>query len=84
MKNTRINHIDASGLLCPLPLMLLKKAMAEINVGEQITIAVTDEHAELDFQTWCERFGHDLEKQGESGGLVNFIVTKSPVPLPFD
>ena len=76
MKNTRINHIDASGLLCPLPLMLLKKAMAEINVGEQIAIAVTDEHAELDFQTWCERFGHGLERLEDQKNKLWFLLVK--------
>ena len=76
MKNTRINHIDASGLLCPLPLMLLKKAMAEINVGEQITIAVTDEHAELDFQTWCERFGPGLERLEDQKKKLWFLLVK--------
>jgi tRNA 2-thiouridine synthesizing protein A len=76
MKNKPIKHIDASGLLCPMPLMLLKKAMSEINAGEQLSIAVTDEHAELDFQTWCERFGHGLERLEDQADELWFLVVK--------
>ena len=76
MNNKPFQHIDATGLLCPMPLMLLKKAMAEIKVGEQITIAVTDEHAELDFQTWCERFGHGLERSEDQSDELWFLVVK--------
>jgi len=76
MSNRIINHVDAKGLICPVPLMLLKKAVAGISVGEQLTIEVTDIHAELDFEIWCERFGHSLEKTNESEDVLCFRVVK--------
>lgn len=54
-------HIDATGLTCPMPLMLLKQKVNELSIGSGVLISVTDPHAELDFVTWCERFGHDFE-----------------------
>lgn len=76
------NHIDATGLICPVPLMLLKKAIEVIAAGEQVTVAVTDIHAELDFEIWCERFGHNLQKVQENEGVICFVVIKNPgMPL---
>ncbi len=57
---TTDTHIDARGLTCPMPLMLLKQAMAAQDDAPKFTIRVTDPHAELDLITWCERMGHAL------------------------
>ncbi|MCW8869104.1 MAG: sulfurtransferase TusA family protein, partial [Proteobacteria bacterium] len=68
--------IDATGLLCPQPLLRLKNAVREIAIGEQVCIAVTDAHAELDFQVWCERFEHQLTGPIEQSDRQLFVVTK--------
>lgn len=59
-----------------MPLMLLKKAIVDLPKGTVVTIDVTDEHAELDFETWCERFGHRLEKIRVTEKVLLFSVTK--------
>ena len=71
-----ITHIDATGHNCPVPLMLLKKAIDQLQPGQRVEIDVTDKHAELDFEIWCEKFGHSLEKNGETAGVIRFTVTK--------
>lgn len=68
--------IDATGLLCPHPLLHLKTAMRGIAIGEQVCIAVTDAHAELDFQVWCQRFGHHLTGPIQQSDRQLFVVTK--------
>jgi len=70
------HHIDATGLLCPQPLALLKKAIDSLQSGEKVTISVTDPHAELDFEIWCERMGHGLKKTNEKNGEISFLVVK--------
>lgn len=74
--NPNITQIDATGLNCPMPLMLLKKAMDKLQGGDVVQIEVTDVHAELDFEIWCEKFGHVLDNQGESEGVFRFLVVK--------
>ncbi len=76
MKHNPHPFIDAKGLLCPQPLMLLKQAFNAIEVGGQVTIEVTDVHAELDFVTWCERFGHSLELTASDESTWVFKLTK--------
>jgi tRNA 2-thiouridine synthesizing protein A len=77
MNTENHRHIDAKGLNCPIPLMLLKKAVDESPSGSVITIDVTDEHAELDFETWCERFGYPMQCLGFESGVWHFQISKA-------
>ncbi|VAW44789.1 hypothetical protein MNBD_GAMMA02-1751 [hydrothermal vent metagenome] len=70
-----ITHIDATGLICPVPLMLLKQAIDNLSAGDCVQIEVTDAHAELDFEIWCERFGHELIKADVVNDILTFRVT---------
>ena len=70
------HHVDATGLLCPQPLALLKQALDSLQSGESVTISVTDPHAELDFEIWCERMSHGLEKNMNQADVMVFTVTK--------
>ncbi len=62
-----------------MPLVLLKKAMADRLLGDCVRIDVTDIHAELDFEIWCERFGHKLVKTKVVGDTLTFEVTAGAV-----
>ncbi len=70
-------HVDATGLNCPMPLMILKKAVDQVSVGDMVEITVTDIHAELDFEIWCEKFGHELIKLDEHTAGIKYSVIKS-------
>ncbi len=76
MNNENATYIDATGLTCPMPLMLLKQAMQNLPGGSLVHIDVTDVHAELDFEIWCERGGHTLEKPQNSDTPMRFVVIK--------
>ena len=71
-----ITHVDATGLNCPVPLMLLKQAIDQLSIGDGVKVEVTDVHAELDFEIWCERFGHVLKKLDETEAVIQFLVIK--------
>ncbi len=72
-----ITHVDATGLNCPMPLMLLKKTVNQVSAGDVIEITVTDIHAELDFEIWCEKFGYQLQILVDDGDLWRFRVIKT-------
>lgn len=71
--------IDATGLNCPVPLMLLKQAVDGAVSGAHIHVSVTDIHAELDFEIWCERFGHQLKPLKNEGEVLKFLVITAPL-----
>jgi tRNA 2-thiouridine synthesizing protein A len=58
MMNTYDLEVDASGLLCPLPLLRLKKAMTQLDSGKIVKVIATDPAAHLDFGVYIEQAGH--------------------------
>ncbi|MDD5462634.1 MAG: sulfurtransferase TusA family protein [Methylococcales bacterium] len=53
-------EVDASGLLCPLPLLRLKKALMEISSGDVVKVIATDPAAHLDFGVYTDQAGHQI------------------------
>jgi tRNA 2-thiouridine synthesizing protein A len=61
-------HIDAIGLFCPEPVMLLHAAMRRLAPGAALTLRATDPSTQRDIAHFCEFLGHDLltsEQQDE-------------------
>ena len=52
---TRANPrlVDALGKACPLPVIWLAKAVAEISVGEDVVVLADDPGAKVDIPVWC-------------------------------
>jgi tRNA 2-thiouridine synthesizing protein A len=53
-------EVDASGLLCPLPLLRLKKALMGVASDDVVKIIVTDPAAHLDFGVYANQSGHQI------------------------
>jgi tRNA 2-thiouridine synthesizing protein A len=69
-------EVNASGLLCPLPLLRLKKALMEIASGGIIKIITTDPAAHLDFGVFCDQAGHQIIELVKQADCVIFYVQK--------
>lgn len=70
-------EVDASGLLCPLPLLRLKKAIMQIDSGKVVKVIATDPAAHLDFGVFVDQAGHTaLEIQQEMGKQIFYIQKK--------
>ena len=52
--------IDAIGLICPEPIMLLHKAIHESSSGEIIELIATDPATTKDVEKFCEFLCHQL------------------------
>ncbi|MFL2743035.1 MAG: sulfurtransferase TusA family protein [Gammaproteobacteria bacterium] len=52
--------IDAVGLICPEPIMLLHKAIHESNSGDIVELIATDPVAKKDVEKFCEFLNHKL------------------------
>ena len=51
-------EIDALGLLCPLPVLRLKKRMLPLPSGARITLLADDPAAYIDVPHFCAEAGH--------------------------
>lgn len=69
-------EVDASGLMCPLPLLRLKKALMEIQSGEVIKLIATDPAAHLDIGVYADQCGHQLIEIKREFNTQVFIIKK--------
>ena len=53
-------EVDASGLLCPLPLLRLKKTLTAMSSGDVVKVIATDPAAHLDFGVYANQSGHQI------------------------
>lgn len=63
MKRDYDKFVDAKGLKCPQPLLLVKQGIKAITTNQILMLEATDPHTDLDLEVWCERFGHIIIKQ---------------------
>ena len=71
-----IFEIDALGLLCPLPVLRLRKRMQPLAVGTRIRLLADDPAAIVDVPHFCNENGHELAASSESDGVLTFEVIK--------
>lgn len=78
-------QVDACGLMCPGPVMQLKKNYASLAEGETLVIKATDQAFGKDVASWCKITGAELTKLENQGGIVTAWVRKvkeTDEPLP--
>ena len=68
--------LDASGLLCPLPVLKARKRMKALESGDILLVHATDPGAAKDFPAFCDSQGHELIEQSEQDGLLQFRIRK--------
>lgn len=69
-------EVDASGLMCPLPLLRLKKALMEIKSGEVVKIIATDPAAHLDIGVYVDQCSHQIIEINSDFNKQVFIIRK--------
>jgi len=52
--------LDASGLLCPEPVMMLHNVVKDVIVGAVIEVIATDPSTKRDIPKFCAFLGHEL------------------------
>ncbi|HEX8940108.1 MAG TPA: sulfurtransferase TusA family protein [Candidatus Limnocylindrales bacterium] len=52
--------VDASGFLCPMPIVKLAQAVASVEVGQVVEVVATDPGILADAPAWAAMSGHDI------------------------
>jgi tRNA 2-thiouridine synthesizing protein A len=72
-----IHHVlDASGLTCPEPVMLLHKKIREMQSGEELLVIATDPSTTRDIPKFCTFLGHDLVSMEEADSTYRYHIRK--------
>ena len=69
--------IDATGLICPEPIMLVHRAIHEASPGEIVELVATDPTSEKDVEKFCEYLNHELISKDISAEILRFKVKKN-------
>jgi len=77
MSNIKVDHqLDASGLFCPEPVMMLHNKIRELNTGEVLEIIATDPSTTRDIPKFCNFLGHELLEQEERDQRFYYYLKK--------
>lgn len=77
MNDTRAAHtLDARGLLCPEPVMLLHKKVREMAAGEELSVLATDPSTQRDIPKFCAFLGHELLVGEQRDGEYYYLIRK--------
>ncbi|WP_022956323.1 sulfurtransferase TusA [Perlucidibaca piscinae] len=52
--------LDARGLRCPEPVMMLHKKVRELAAGDELVVWATDPSTQRDIPKFCQFLGHEL------------------------
>lgn len=69
--------LDCKGLLCPMPIVKLAKAVKELEPGQVILLEATDPGAVPDVVAWSKNTGHPILSQDKVGPVMRFWIQKS-------
>ena len=69
--------LDAKGLLCPMPIVKLAKAMKELQPSQVILLEATDPGAIPDVAAWSKNTGNQILAQEAVGKVMRFWIQKA-------
>jgi len=73
----KVDHVlDASGLFCPEPVMLLHNVIRDMEAGQVVQVLATDPSTQRDIPKFCSFLGHDLLRQEVSDGNYRYWLRK--------
>ena len=67
--------LDATGYRCPIPVLLMEKALRGMAPGTRLEITADDPVAAVDIPHFCYEAGHGVERRPAAQGLCVFLVT---------
>ena len=69
-------ELDASGLACPEPLMLVRNRVREMASGQVLYILATDPTTQRDLEQFCRFMKHDMVDSVVSDSRLEFWIRK--------
>lgn len=70
-------EIDATGLSCPMPVIELAKAIAQLTTGQQLVLLATDPAARVDVPVWCRMKRQRLVEATDHDGTYRFVIERT-------
>lgn len=68
--------LDATGLLCPEPVMMLHVEMRKLSPKEILKVIATDPSTTRDIPKFCQFLGHKLISQQQENDVFYYWIEK--------
>lgn len=68
--------LDLKGLLCPIPVVKMSKAIKEVEIGGVIEATATDPGVLADIPAWCKSTGNEMLSMDKEEGCFRFKVRR--------
>lgn len=68
--------LDASGLNCPEPVMMLHQHVRDLNAGGLLKVIATDPSTQRDIPKFCTFLDHELVGRREDAGTYVYWIRK--------
>jgi tRNA 2-thiouridine synthesizing protein A len=69
--------LDATGLLCPLPVLKARKRLQSLNSGDVLVVQADDPAAVIDMPHFCTEAGHELICSDTDGPVQSYAIRKA-------
>ncbi len=69
--------LDACGLLCPEPVMMLHNKIRDVASGDVLEVIATDPSTQRDIPKFCTFLGHELLSQKEEDKKYFYYIKKA-------
>ena len=77
MSQIKVDHyMDAKGLFCPEPVMMLHNKVRDMVVGEILQVVATDPSTQRDIPKFCAFLGHELIEHNEAEACFWYYIRK--------
>ena len=70
-------HLDATGLLCPLPVLKARKRLMGLPSGSDLQVLTDDPAAIIDIPHFCNEAGHTLVSREERDNAMLWVIRKA-------
>lgn len=69
-------ELDATGLFCPEPVMLLHNRMRDMQPGQILRLVASDPSTTRDIPKFCLYLGHELLENSRQGDSYVYLIRK--------
>ena len=76
MSESADHTLDARGLYCPEPVMLLHNRVRDMAVGETLELLATDPSTQRDVPKFCHFLGHELVAEQHDAAEFRYLIRK--------
>ena len=68
--------LDATGLFCPEPVMMLHNKVRDLAPGALLEVIASDPSTQRDIPKFCLFLGHELVRQEAEAGVFRYWIRK--------